>query len=416
MFTSDLADEYFNRSWATVRGTDREHRLVRYALFSRTPGLLTGVGDVAGLLKRRCIGPVTLRSQPEGRAYAAGEVVMTIEGPFGQLVCLETEILGRLSLSGAAGMMADIVAAAGIPVIDMAARHYPPELVPALAVAAAVGGAAGTSTRAGHAEVHARFGVGSDQIRVGEGPVRPFQLYGSIPHALNAVFEGSSIESAAAYHQRCPKVPLTVLIDFEGRERDTVAEAVRRFGSSLYAVRLDTSANRVHQGGHEKTERALEMRILSQASDRAAAASALDRYGFGPGVTIEEVYAIRGLLDSLGARSTKILVSSGFDLDKVRAFVACRAPMDAIGTGSWVRFSMFTADIVAVFENGHWVPRCKAGRAEELRVPESLPLEWRIGDESASTGREPVSGSQFAEQTAEPGPGTETPAAEPPPS
>jgi len=402
MSTCDLADEYFNRSLATVRGTERQHRQVRYAVFSRTPGLLTGVADVAGLLRRRCAGPVTLRSQPEGRAFAAGEVVMTIEGPFGQLVCLETEILGLLALSGAAGMMAEIVAAAGVPVIDMAARHYPPELIPRLAVAAAVGGAAGTSTRAGHAEVHARFGVGGDRIRIADGPARPFQLYGSIPHALNAVFEGSSIESAAAYHERCPKVPLTVLIDYEGRERDVVAEAVRRFGSSLYAVRLDTCGNRVHQGGHEKTERALEMRILSQAADRAAAAAALERYGFGPGVTIEETYAIRGLLDSLGAKSTRILVSSGFDLQKVRAFAACRAPIDAIGTGSWVCFAMFTADVVAVLENGQWVPRCKAGRAEELQVPESLPQEWRIGSESPTGGTESAVGEKENAPPAQP--------------
>src|SRR5262249_47894511 len=161
---------------------------------------------------------------------------------------------------------------------------------------------------------------------------------------------------AAAYHARFPEEPLTVLIDFEGRERDVVNEAVQRFGSSLHAVRLDTPGNRIHQGGHERPNRALEMRILSQVPDRAAAQQALDRYGFGPGVTIEAAYGIRDLLDSIGARATKLVVSSGFDLEKVRAFKSCHAPMDAIGTGSWVGFSVFTSDIIGMFENGEWFP------------------------------------------------------------
>lgn len=375
MYQSDLADEYFNRSYLAVQGTPREEARVYYAVFCRESGVLCGLSDVVSLVDRRCPGPVTVRSIPEGASFGPREIVMTLEGPFGQVVALETEYLGKLAWSGAAGSMSRIVEAAGdVPVIDMAARHYPPELIPDLGVAAAVGGARGTSTRAGHAAVHACFGLGGDRIRVGSREPVEFKVYGSIPHALNAVCEGSSIESALAYRERCPEVPLTVLVDFEGRERDVVAEAVHRFGQDLYAVRLDTAGNRVHQGGHDKPDRALEMRILSRADNRAAAQEALDRYGFGPGVTIEEVYAIRDLLDRLGAKFTKIIVSSGFNLDKVRAFKACQAPMDGIGTGSWVRFAMFTSDIIRVWEGGAWVSRCKVGRREELTEPGDLPV------------------------------------------
>ncbi len=375
MAKNDLSDEYFNRSYTTVAGTDYERRLVRYGLFAREAGRLCGVRDVLEMIRRRCPGPVTVRGRADGYLYKSGEIVLTIEGPFGQLVTLETQYLGMLSLSAAAWNMGRIVeAAGGIPVIDMSARHYPPELIPRIAMAAAVGGASGTSTPAGYAEVQARYGIGKEKIRIGNEEPHEFKLYGSIPHALNAVYEGSSIESAYAYHQRCPEVPLTVLIDFEGRERDICSQAVSRFGRDLYAVRLDTAANRIHQGGHEKPTRTLEMRILSQVNDRPAAMAALERYGFGPGVTIEMVYAIRDLLDSLGAKSTRILVSSGFDLEKVQAFVACKAPMDAIGTGSWVDFAMFTSDILRVHEQDQWVPRCKAGRAEELHEPLNMPV------------------------------------------
>jgi len=68
----------------------------------------------------------------------------------------------------------------------------------------------------------------------------------------------------------------------------------------------------------------------------------------------------------MGCKSTKIVLSSGFNLDKVRAFRAANAPVDYIGTGSWVAFSTFTSDIIRVFEDGQWVDRCKAGRREEV--------------------------------------------------
>lgn len=371
----DLADEYFNRSYETVAGTPREEIPVVYAVFCRQPGMMAGVKDVADFLHGRCAGPLTVRALPDGERFEPLRIVMTLEGPFGQLVTTETTYLGLLSLSAAAANIADIVEAAGdASVIDMSARHYPPELVEAIALAAAIGGAAGTSTPSGHSVVHERFGTGDGRIQVGRQPPRYFNLYGTIPHALNAVYQGSSIESAAAYLEKHPEVPLTVLLDFEGREREICAEAVRRFGYQLSAVRIDTPANRIIQGGHNNVTRSLEMRVLSQARDRTAAMDALTRYGAGPGVTIEAAYAIRDLLDSMGAKSTRIVLSSGFDLDKVRAFRAASAPMDFIGTGSWVKFSAFTSDIIRVFEDGKWVDRCKAGRREELIEVPDLPV------------------------------------------
>jgi nicotinate phosphoribosyltransferase len=375
MSISDLADEYFNRSHITVRGTAVEQLRVCYAVFCRKPGRLTGIADVLDLVRRRGGPASVVRGRTDGYEYAAGEVVLTIEGTFGSLVTLETEYLGMLSMSGAATGMAALADAAGpVPVIDMAARHFPPELAARIGAAAAIGGAAGTSTRAGHAAAHARYGVGGDRIRVAPGGPREFKLYGTIPHALNAAYGGSSVESAAAFHERNPVVPLIVLLDFEGTERDVITAAASRFHLDLYGVRLDVPMNRIHQGGHEKPVRALEMRVLSSVPDRPAAMAALERYGFGPGVTIESVYATRDLLNSSGAKHAKIVVSSGFDAEKVRAFRACGAPMDFVGSGSWVDFHVFTSDIVRVWEDGAWKPRCKAGRAEELREPPDLPV------------------------------------------
>ncbi len=376
MARSERADEHFNRSYEIAAGTPLESTPVCYAVCCPAPGLLCGVTDVLGLVNQRCDGPLTIRSRLDGYRFSGGEVVMTLEGPFGQLVGLETEYLGMLALSAAAAHMSAIVDAAGdMDVVDLAARRYPPEICEYVAVAAAVGGAAGTSTPIGHQGVHERFGTpGDGRIQIGTGMTRTFALYGGIPHALSAVYEAGSIQSAAAYHAKFPDEPLTVPIDFEGRERDVCAEAVERFGSSLHAVRLETPVNRVHQGGHATSHRALEMRILSQAPDRAAAQAGLEQYGFGPGVTIEATFSIRDLLDSLGARATKLVVAGSFDAARVRAFKACKAPVDMIGTDSWVNFAAFTSDVIRVFENGQWISRCVAGRADELVEPQDLPV------------------------------------------
>ncbi|MEE9297054.1 MAG: hypothetical protein V3W34_19100 [Phycisphaerae bacterium] len=372
-----ISDEYFNRSAAVVADTPLYNQRVRYAVFARSGGVVCGINRAVNFISRQCVGPLTVQARCDGDAFAPDQAVMVIEGLFGELVNLETTYLGMLAFSGAASHMADIVRAAqGVSVIDMAARHYPYEIIEQTAYAAAIGGAVGTSTAAGHRYVKRWLGTGEGEfIRVGTRHPIEFKLYGSIPHALNAVFEGSSIESAKAYLARFPHVPLNVLIDFEGRELDVCAEAAGTFGSSLAAVRIDTHKARIHQGGHDQAVPELVDRILASAADKDAATQALAQYGFGPGVTIETVFNVRRALDEAGARHAKVVVSSGFDAKKVAAFRAAGAPMDAIGTGSWMDFLMFTSDVTHVFKQDRWVDRVKSGRGGQVLVPR---LEHRI--------------------------------------
>ncbi len=376
-----ISDEYFNRSAAVVADSELYRTRVRYCVFARSPGVVCGINRAVAWIARQCVGPLRVRAIEDGDPFEPDTAVMVLEGLFGELVNLETTYLGMLAFSGAATKMAEIVAAAGdVPVIDMSPRHYPYEIIEQIAYAAAVGGARGTSTRAGYNYVQRWLGLGRDDlIRVNKRDPQPFGLYGSIPHCLNAVFGGSSIASAAAYRERFPDIPLTVLIDFEGRELDVCREAVARFGNELHAVRLDTHGGRVHQGGHAEPVPELVEQVLARAPDRERALAALDRFGFGPGVTIEEVYNVRRVLDSCGGRHVQIVVSSGFTAEKVAAFRAAAAPMDAIGTGSWVDFRVFTSDVTHVFEDGRWVPRSKAGRAEAIRVPDDLPVRVEAG-------------------------------------
>ncbi|MCH7700411.1 MAG: hypothetical protein IID37_01870 [Planctomycetes bacterium] len=371
-----ISDEYFNRSARVVANTPRYDRLVHYRVFARRSGVLSGINRSVAFVTDQCVGPLRIHARRDGDRFDAFEAVMVIEGLFGELVNLETTYLGMLAFTGAASNMAEIVdAASGIPIIDMAARHYPWEIIEQTAYAAAVAGAAGTSTRAGHAYVHKWFGTGDGTlIRINGKEPSEFRLYGSIPHALNAVYGGTSIDSAVAYRQKLPDLPLTMLIDFEGRELDACRDAYRRFGDELYAVRLDTHGNRIHQGGTDEADPKLVEKVLANAPDRKLAQKALDQYGFGSGVTIQAAFNVRQALDSVGGRATKLVVSSGFNAKKVAAFIAAGAPIDAIGTGSWVDFLVFTSDIAKVMEDGQWVPRSKAGRQDEVALPDHLPL------------------------------------------
>lgn len=372
---SDITDEYFNRAAQTVAGKPQHKQPVRYQVFARRGGVLCGIERAVAYVESGTSLPLTVRAAVDGDLFDAAQAVMVIEGAFGELVELETTYLGMLSLSAAAGNMARIVAAAGnVPVIDMSPRHYPHEIIEQIAYASAVGGGQGTSTRAGYEYVHQRCGVGSDMIRIGQRKEQPFGLYGSIPHALNAVYDGNSVDSAAAHKEAFPDTPLTVLIDFEGRELDVCTEAYKRLGDDFFAVRLDTHGGRVHQGGHAAQQPDLVREILARAESVDDARLALERYGFGPGVTIEAAYNVRRHLDRIGATNTKLLVSSGFDANKVAAFAACKTSMDGIGTGSWVEFLMFTSDITHVYENGQWVDRCKVGRSGEIKGGDNLPL------------------------------------------
>jgi nicotinate phosphoribosyltransferase len=80
---------------------------------------------------------------------------------------------------------------------------------------------------------------------------------------------------------------------------------------------------------------------------------------------------VRAALDDAGHERVRIVVSGGFDADKIARFEAEGAPVDAYGVGSWLRRGEndFTADVVRV--DGH--PRAKVGR-EERPNPRLRPV------------------------------------------
>src|SRR5207253_9712661 len=91
------------------------------------------------------------------------------------------------------------------------------------------------------------------------------------------------------------------------------------------------------------------------------------RYLVGTGVTAAAIWRMRQVLDEAGFPKARIVASSGFGAEKCRIMAAANAPIDVIGTGSYLpelwSETYATADIIAY----DGVPMVKAGREFLLR-------------------------------------------------
>jgi nicotinate phosphoribosyltransferase len=186
--------------------------------------------------------------------------------------------------------------------------------------AAFVGGAAAVSTDAGGQWVSA-LGVGT------------------IPHGLIAAYDGDTVAASTAFDRHmAPKVQRIALVDFENNCPRTSVEVARTLGSRLWGVRLDTAGD-LWDESLSAEERILENR----------------------GVSAPLVWRTRRALDEAGFGEVKIVVSGGFNAERLRRFVGEGVPFDAVGIGSWFfsRHAEFTADVVMV----DGTPCAKVGRS-----------------------------------------------------
>jgi nicotinate phosphoribosyltransferase len=91
------------------------------------------------------------------------------------------------------------------------------------------------------------------------------------------------------------------------------------------------------------------------------------RYLVGPGSSAAAVWAMREALDAEGFDRVKIVASSGFGPAKCRMMAAAHAPIDVIGTGSYLpekwNETYATADVVEY----DGAPSVKVGREFLLR-------------------------------------------------
>jgi nicotinate phosphoribosyltransferase len=146
-----------------------------------------------------------------------------------------------------------------------------------------------------------------------------------------------------------------------------------------YGVRLDTHGGRFAEGlDYEKSVDVVgswlgvygEYNIVEQVLGGRAfqldpnniLVDKVRRILFGKGVSVASIIHVRRALDDAGYKQAEIVASSGFDPQKCQVMGAAKAPLNLVGTGSFLPATLSetyaTADIIAY--NGE--QRVKIGR------------------------------------------------------
>ena len=355
------SDHYFLKTKQAVeRFGDKD---VTYAVFMRRPVLfaprlmIAWLEDVA---KARGITFDIECNYTEGEWAGAGEPLVYITGPMAGLVDLETLYLQKL---GAACVAANnafsmCVELPEVAFMAMDARHCTgAEMAEMMAYAASVG------SEAARAQVGARGFIGNATGATAHYFGQDSAL-GTMPHALIG-YAGSTCKAVEMYAELFPGEPMTVLCDYYGLKVTDALTVCRRFpemaSNGDLSFRLDTHGGRFVEGLGPQESYAVLERFAPVAVRRYRSDKELHILT-GTGVSAAAIFHFREKLDEAGFDAVKIVASSGFDVDKCRVMADVGAPVDVIGTGSflpgnWTE-TFATSDIVAY--DGK--PSVKAGR------------------------------------------------------
>ena len=245
---------------------------------------------------------------------------MHITGDAGLFAHLETVYLGILARRTkiASNVRSVVEAAGGKIVLYFPARFDHWALQGGDGYAAHIGGATGVSTDA-------------------QAQWWGAKASGTVPHALIAAVGGDTVRAITLFGETYPEVDLVALVDFDNDCVGTSLKCCEALGDRLWGVRLDTSNTLVDKS------------IIPVMQN------------FSPtGVTPRLVEMTRNALDQHGFNHVKIIVSGGFNPDRIAEFEKLQVPVDAYGVGSYLMrgVNAFTADVVLL----EGKPCAKVGR------------------------------------------------------
>ena len=364
---SRFTDKYFLKTREIVgRYGDID---ATYAVFMRRPVVFTPRLAVDWLQEmaaaRGCRFTIDSAYQ-EGDWVGAGEPLMYISGSLEHLVDLETVFLQKLGPPCVAAFNAFLMCTdlPQVAFLAMDARHCAgAEMADMMAYAASVG-----SARAQRESGAKGFiGNANDATAHYFGQERGL---GTMPHALIG-YAGSTLRAAQLFHETFPDDNLYVLVDFFGREVADSLEVCRAFPELARAgrlgIRLDTHGGRFVEGLDTASSYAV-LEAHARDAIRTYRSDTELRWLVGTGVTAAAIYHVREKLDEAGFDRVRIIASSGFNPRKCKLMASARAPIDMIGTGSYLpeewSETYATADVIAY----GGVPRVKIGR--EFLFPE----------------------------------------------
>lgn len=361
-YLRERTDKYFSKTREIVEKFG--DKAVTYGVFLRR-GVICAVNPAIEVLRQyypaqagsNTIPLKITRLYEEGAFVPDQKPLFTYTGSFAALAELETLVLQRTGVACVCAYSAYKMAMnlKNVAFIDMHARHSPGD---DLSTLAAYGAAVGSRM----AKLNGAIGfIGSSQDLTAHfyGQERGI---GTMPHGIVG-YAGSTLRAAQMFVETHPKDNLTVLADYFGREFSDSLEVCRWWykdylprdqdGTRQLAMRLDTHGDRFAEGlSYDKSveilanwlhvpneyeavryvmgEEAFDADSLNITKDRVR------RVLFGTGVTVASVIQLRQTLDAAGFNACRIVGSSGFNMFKCKMFANARAPLDSVGTGSFI--------------------------------------------------------------------------------
>jgi nicotinate phosphoribosyltransferase len=301
----------------------------------------------------------------EGKWVGAGEPLLYITGLLHQLVDLETIFLQKLGPTCVAAYNACMICMdlPNVAFLAFDARHCAgTEMAEMMAYAASVG------SKKAREKVGAKGFIGNATTATAHFFGQEVGL-GTMPHAIIG-YAGSTVRAAEMFNDTFPELPMTVLVDYYGLEISDSIAVCERFpelaGAGQLSVRIDTPGGRYVEGLDPPASYAVLERNAPHAVRGYRTESEL-RHLIGTGVSAAAIWHLREQLDRTGFPKVKIVGSSGFGPEKCKVMAEAHAPLDVVGTGSFLpekwSETYATADIITY--NGK--PSVKVGREFLLR-------------------------------------------------
>ena len=348
------SDAYFNFTKELLEAEER-HPRVLMQVFQRKDSILGGIDEAIAVLKHGAGHDGATLGQrlgaPRGPGAARGRRDLAVgdrDDDRGRLLAVRPprDRLPRLMARRTLMMrnVREVVdAARGKPILYFPARHDHWLVQTGDGWAAHIGGSIGVSTDA-QASWWGGRGVGT------------------VPHGLIAAYGGDTALAARKFADRFGgDMNVTVLVDFDNDSVRTALAVAEALGDELWGVRLDTSrqARRRVAAPPARRRRAQGRRRRSSSSSSAPSST---RHGY---------------------KHVHIVVSGGFNAERIRSFEAAGVPVDSYGVGSSLirGANDFTADVVMM--DGR--PRAKVGR--ELRPNPRLEPVARSSPRAGRSGR-----------------------------
>jgi len=301
------------------------------------------------------------------------EAVIKVHGRYRDFALLETPTLGVLTRSSrvATNVYETLMAARGKPVLFFPARFDLHE------VQASDGYAYNIAIQRFNMDFSQQ--IGSFVSTDAQGDWWGGAGGGTVAHAAIASFLGDTAEAMMQFARILPAhIPRIALVDFNNNSvNDTlrVLEAMFKKYKELCDQGHQTEAEKYILYG---------IRLDTSGSVRDVSVQPLGDPVLDLGVNPRLVFNVRQGLDSASenwnlpsdwkeaareyCRNVKIVVSGGFNPDKMRKFEKLGVPVDIYAVGSWLfnnnsgTVTDFTGDVVRVKVHGEWIDMAKVGR------------------------------------------------------